>query len=414
MTSKRTVTLEAPRVTMSSRRPGRRAVVVSRFYEPEVNAGVFRLGALSRALVAAGADVTVVTSKPPVSAEAITSRPGISVKRWPVLRDRGGNVRGYLQYASFDIPLLARLAFVPGDVIVSEAPPTTGLIAGIVARIRRRPFVYYGADVWTDGVAAVGSHRLVVAIMRFLERSTIRLSSVILSVSDDVTRRFEELGARPDQMATIGHGIDTEVFSPDVEPAGAGERYFVYTGTMSEVHPPQVFMRAFATVSAEHPDVHVKIFGQGVFAQEMRELADELVPGKVAFSGVIPAAAVAQWIRGSAAALVSLTPGIGYDFAHPTKAYAAAACGTPVLFAGPDSFGDIVRSASLGEAVAHDTDAVTDAMRRLLAQAADGTTEEMRATRTAWARANVSLAAVGQRAATAVLESITSSRRARD
>ena len=74
----------------------------------------------------------------------------------------------------------------------------------------------------------------------------------------------------------------------------------------------------------------------------------------------------AAWIRGATAALVSIAPGIGYDFARPTKTYAAAACGTPVLFAGAVTGGALVADAGLGEAAGFDPAAVAAAMTRLL------------------------------------------------
>jgi glycosyltransferase involved in cell wall biosynthesis len=387
-----------------SRRHAPRALITSRFFVPETNAGVFRLQVAAAALVKRGFLVDVLTTIPPKGAEPVRDDPAVRVSRWPVLRDRGGNVRGYLQYASFDIPLLFRMLLRRFDVAISEAPPTTGIIAGMVARARRRPFVYYAADVWTDGVQAVGSPPPVVAVMRVLERRVLRLATRILSVSPDVTERLVSLGAPRERIVLVGHGIDSTVFSPSVEPAGeASGRYFVYTGTMSEVHSPQVFVDAFARIAADFPDISLRFYGQGVFEPELRQMAHRLAPGRVSFGGVVSPREAARWIRGATGALVSLTPGLGYDFAHPTKAYAAAACGTPVIYAGPDSFGDTVRQAGLGEAVWHEPELVAGAMRRLLAQSSERI-DSAREARARWARESVSLQAVGERVAAVATE----------
>ena len=218
-----------------------------------------------------------------------------------------------------------------------------------------------------------------------------------------MTARLEALGAPVERIATIGNGIDTDVFRPDVPPAAPDERYFVYTGTMSEWQRPDIFVRAFALIADEHPEVRLRFFGQGSVLADMRSLADELVPGRVLFSGVVPPDVSAAWIRGAIASLVSIAPGIGYDFARPTKTYAAAACGTPVLFAGAEVGGELVRGAGLGEAVDFTPEGVADAMRRLISAAADGETERLRARRAEWTRENASLAAAGRRAADAAL-----------
>ncbi|GAB2842113.1 glycosyltransferase family 4 protein [Microbacterium insulae] len=376
-------------------------LLATRTYPPEVNAAAFRLGALARAL-ARRAGVTVITSTPAAHAPTIRDAAGVKVKRLPALRDRGGNIRGYVQYMSFDVPLLLRLIARRFSVAVAEAPPTTGAVTAVVAALRRRPFAYYAADVWSDGVAAVGAPRLVVGLMRSMERFVLRRAACVLSVSDGVNERLAALGVDLAHVTVVGHGVDTTVFTP-LAPASGDGAYFVYTGTMSEVHRPQVLVEAFASIAPQHPDLTLRFYGQGVYEQELRDLSEHLVPGRVEFGGVIAPELAARQLRGAVAALVTLAPGTGYEFAHPTKAYAAAACGTPVLYAGPDEFGAIVRENDLGLAVSHDPSAVADAMERLLKDRELGATERERPRRAQWAADNVSLEAVGARAADAVL-----------
>lgn len=372
-------------------------VIASRLFPPEVSAGAFRLGALARAVVRGGDSVRVLTTTPPAHAPALSDAVGVEVSRWPVLRDSGGNVRGYIQYASYDAPLFLRLLFTRFDVVVAESPPTTGLVTVLVAAVRRRPVVYYAADVWTDGVISMGAPGIVVSVMRWMERAVLRRAQAIISVSDEVSERLLLLDADPSRITTVGNGIATDIFSPDaVVPAHDG-RYFVYTGTMSEWQQPDVFIRALALIADEAPDVGIRFFGQGSVVGQLQALAEEIVPGRVAFGGVVPPQDSAGWIRGAEGSLVSIVPGIGYDFARPTKTYAAAAVGTPVLFAGPETGAALVRDADLGIAAGFTPEAVADAMRTLLAESANGTTHRKRAERSRWATENVSLDAVAER-----------------
>lgn len=382
----------------------RRVLIASRLFPPEVSAGSFRLGALAHGLRRAGAAVRVLTTTAPSHAPAAVDAPGIDVRRWPVLRDAGGNVRGYVQYLSFDAPLLLRLLLTRYDVAVAESPPTTGLVVAWASALRRRPYVYYAADVWTDGVISMGAPGVVVRIMRMMERAVLRHAAQILSVSDEVTERLLVLDADRARIATVGNGIDTAVFTPDADPVEGAGRYFVYTGTMSEWQQPQVFIHAFAQIADAHPDVRIKFFGQGVVEPELRRIAEEVAPGRIDFGGVVSPQESARWIRGAAGSLVSIVPGIGYDFARPTKTYAAAAVGTPVIFAGPDVGASLVRDAGLGRAVPFDASAIAAAMVELLAEEANGTRERLRPLRAAWARETVSLTAVADRAVVAIAQ----------
>lgn len=347
----------------------------------------------------------VLTTRPPAHAPTGVDHAGVAVSRWPVLRDGGGNVRGYVQYMSYDAPLLLRLLSTRFDVVVAESPPTTGLVTLLVAGVKRRPVVYYAADVWTDGVISMGAPRPVVAMMRWMERTVLRHSRSIISVSPEVSERLMLLGADESRITTVGNGIDTDVFSDRVEPM-RDDQYFVYTGTMSEWQRPEIFVEAFASLAEEFPGLRLRFFGQGAVQHEVSAVAERLVPGRVEFGGVVSPEESARWLRGSIGAMVSIAPGIGYDFAKPTKTYAAAATGTPVLFAGPETGGRLVSDAGLGVATGFTSAEVAAGMRALLEQAANGTTERKRAARAEWARANVSLRAVGEKVAAAVIAAL--------
>lgn len=369
-----------------------RVILASRLYPPEVGAAAFRLKALAKALQASGATVEVLTSVPPgeYSAE-------LGVSRWPVLRDSGGNVRGYFQYLSFDVPLFFRLLFSSADIVVAEPPPTTGLIVALTSWIRRRPYVYYAADIWTDALIAMGAAKPVVSIMRWIEGVALRNAAKVVAISEGVADQIPQFRVPPARVDVAGNGIDTDTFRSDGETKTPGHPYFVYTGTMSEWQGAEVFIEALSSLEGE-AGVHVYFFGQGSSEAALRTLAQRIAPGRVIFGGVIPPEETAAWIRGAAGALVSIVPGQGYDFAKPTKIYAAAACGIPVVYAGAGECSSMVAENNLGESVAYDPELVARAMRRLLEGEDAGPEARIR-----WANDHASLTTAGKRAAAAVL-----------
>lgn len=385
-----------------------RVVIATRLYTPEPSAAGFRIEALARGLARAGAEVTVLSTLPPRGTALPPDEDRIRVRRWPVLRDRSGSVRGYVPYASFDAPLLLRLLFTRADAIVAEAPPTTGFVAMMVARLRRLPLVYYPGDVWTDALLAMTAPAAVVRFGGWIETRVLKASARALAVSEAVGLRLTALGAPAGGTVVVGNGIDTEVFRPDVIPVDAPVPYFVYTGTMSEWQQPEIFVEALALLG--DTSVRLVFLGQGTAEAATREAAEKLAPGRVQWVGMVPPAQAAGWIRGAVASLVSIVPGIGYDFARPTKTYAAAGVGTPVLYTGAAAGAEPVRDAALGEAVPFDAAAIAAAMGRLLEAHRDGTSERERARRAAWAGENVSLRAIGAAAADAVLSAIPARR----
>ena len=240
-----------------------RVIIATRLFTPEVAAGSFRLQALADALVRRGADVEVVTTEPPRFAEDHADVEGLRVSRLPALRDDGGNVRGYLQYLSFDLPLLFRLAGRRADILVSEPPPTTGLIVALVSWLKRRPYVYYAADIWTDALLALSVPRPIKRAMRTIEGFVLRRAARVIAVSDEVAARVAEFGVGVDRLAVANNGINTDVFTPSGALIETSGPVFVYTGTMSEWQGATIFLDAMSRVVRTFPTAQLRFFGRG-------------------------------------------------------------------------------------------------------------------------------------------------------
>lgn len=390
-------------------------MLASRIFAPEPAAASFRLWALTGALRRIGATVSVLTVRPSdVVAQSAPSGPGVdlpdgvNVSRWPVLRDTTGVVRGYVQYMSFDVPLALRLLVSRRpDVVVSEPPPTTGVVVRAVCALRRVPYVYYAADVWSDAAASTGAPRVVVRLLTALEGWALRGARATVAVSEGVADRLRVLGVEDSRITVVRNGIDTEVFTPDgpVEPEAGDAPYLLYAGTASEWQGAEIFVEALAHVRQTVPDARVVFLGQGSAWPAMREAAESLglgpeTTGAVTFVEAAPPAGAAAWLRGAHGALVSLRPGQGYDFAFPTKVFAAVACGTPVLYAGPGPAGPVISEDALGTVTGYDVDEVAAAMTAMLSAGRPDT--ETRGRLAGWVRANASAVRAGDLAADVV------------
>lgn len=391
----------------------RRVVLATRIFAPEAAAATFRLGALVRSL-ADRAEVAVLTTTPPPSlrGDAVPDPDGARVSRWPVLRDATGYVRGYLPYLSFDLPLTLRLLTTRRpDVVVVEPPPTTGAVVRAVLALRtaagpRVPYVYYAADVWSDATASMGAPAPVVSVMRAVEAFALRGARDVIAVSDGVAERVRALvGADrvTPRVTVVPNGIDTGVFAPDgpPHPEAPSTPYLVYAGTASEWQGAEVFAEAMREVVREEPDARLVFLGQGSSWPALQRIQAQLPTGAIELRPLVPPAEAAAWLRGAAAALVSVRTGVGYDFAYPTKVIAALATGTPVVFAGPGPAAQDVQEHDLGAAVPHEAGAVAGAM--LAAVRAGRGDAAVIGHRVAWVREHRSLAATGDRAADVVL-----------
>ena len=405
-------------------------LLATRIHLPEAAAASFRLDSVEKALVADGTAVRVLTSRAPADAPQGEPDPeGVQVSRWPVLRDSSGYLRGYVPYLSFDLPLALRLLVARRpEAILVEPPPTTGAVVRVVAALRAIPYVWYAADVWSAAAASTGAADIVVRAVEKLEAFAVGGAARVIAVNDGVAQSIAELvNAAPDDQSwaqrirVVPNGIDTAVFDahgptpsePDRARIGLSGPYFVYAGTASEWQGADVFVHALAQVRRTHPKAQLLFLGRGTAWQEITEAASQLPAGPdgspaVIMHPAVPAAEAAVWQRGAAAALVSIKPGQGYDFAYPTKVLSALGCGTPVLFAGRGPVSTDVRDFDLGWAAEHDAAAVAEAMRTALdtydAEIASGTRPATAQRFHDWVEDHRSLRATGQSAARVVQE----------
>ena len=405
-------------------------LLATRIHLPEAAAASFRLDSVEKALVADGMAVRVLTSRAPADAPRGEPDPeGVEVSRWPVLRDSSGYLRGYVPYLSFDLPLALRLLMAPRpEAILVEPPPTTGAVVRVVAALRAIPYVWYAADVWSAAAASTGAADIVVRAVEKLEAFAVGGATRVIAVNDGVAQSVAELvNAAPDdeswaqRIRIVPNGIDTTVFDAhgptpseqDRARIGLNGPYFVYAGTASEWQGADVFVHALAQVRRTHPKAQLLFLGRGTAWQEITQAASQLPAGPdgapaVIMHPAVPAAEAAVWQRGAAAALVSIKPGQGYDFAYPTKVLSALGCGTPVLFAGRGPVSADVRDFDLGWAAEHDAAAVAEAMCTALdtydAEIASGARPTTAQRFHDWVEDHRSLRATGQSAARVVQE----------
>lgn len=382
-------------------RRSRRVTIVSRIYRPEPAAAALWLGAVADELIARGFDVDVITVTPPPGLRVVAS--GERVRTWPVLRDKSGYVRGYAQYLSFDVPLFLRLLVSRRpDVVLVEPPPTTGAVVRVVSWLRRIPYVYDAADIWSDAASMATSSDVVVRSLRRVEQFAARGAAHIVTISTGVMDRLTELRVAAPATVT-GFGADTSTFSRYDETVTP---VFVYVGSYSPWHGADVALRAFADFSTERPEFRLRFIGNGE-RELLQALARELrVEDRVDFSDPVPAEDAARILSAATASIATLKPNTGYEYAFTSKAYSALASGCPVLFAGPGPTATFLEEASrtvrAGYACEYDSVQLTDAMHRIAASPAS--TEERDAL-AAWTRAHHSLSATAARVA-AVLEHV--------
>ncbi|MCE7480323.1 glycosyltransferase family 4 protein [Microbacterium profundi] len=388
-----------------------RIAIVSRIYRPEPSAASSFLGAVADEATSRGHDVTVVTVRPPAGLAA--DNPVESVRMLPVLRDRSGYVKGYLQYLSFDVPLFFRLLVLRRpDVVLMEPPPTTGLVVRMACALRRIPYVYDAADVWSDAAEQATGSKTVIRVLRAMERFAMQGARSLVTISQGVMDRVRAMGVdRP--MTVTGFGADTTSFLSPSETTAPTDRVFLYAGTYSPWHGADAAIDAFTKFSRSHPGYRLRFIGNGSERELLERRTRELgVESTVDFVETVPSEELLPELHHAVATIATLRPGTGYEYAFTTKAYSSMAAGCPVIFAGPGPTATFLDRANgavrAGVVCDYDADAIAEAMV-VLADAP--LSAGQRQALAAWTAEEHSLAAVAARVVDVVQAAATDSDR---
>ena len=220
------------------------------------------------------------------------------------------------------------------DAVYSTSPPVTAhLVAGIVARLGRLPWVAEFRDPWLGNpiTEALGGprpwlhRRLQVRIERWIVRSADRLVFVSPSTARLYRRRYP--GAR--EMVTIPNGHDrSEVIVRGPAEVSSGRFRIVWTGTLDRPDELQVFLEALRVLAARRPalaeELDVAFYGH--VADSCRSVADRFTSGRpldsiVRFEGFVPRRAALTAVADADAALVMLGGGPGVGQFIPGKLF---------------------------------------------------------------------------------------------
>jgi glycosyltransferase involved in cell wall biosynthesis len=169
-------------------------------------------------------------------------------------------------------------------------------------------------------------------LVRFLEGRNLRLADAVVAVSDDIGKRTQEVfGIRCRSLATIHHGVDTDLFKPCGVPREPCEVLFV--GTVKRQKGILDLFGAIPAIAERFPEARFTIAGRlpqpGADPCSPETLIGLLPPSvrpQVRFLGTVPREQLPfLYSRAAVAVFPSHAEAFGLSCAE------AMACGAPVV-----------------------------------------------------------------------------------
>ena len=342
---------------------------VSHYYPPENGALAVRMSENARAWAASGAKVTVVTCAPNyprgkifpgyrnrfIQREVID---GVNVIRlWTFISANEGLLLRTLNYFSLLVSVILASPWLPrADVVMSTSPNLfCGIAGGLLAWIKRRPWILEIRDLWPESIVAVGAikNRTVIAPFEYLERWAYRRATAVVSVTDTFVKHIVANGAKPDRVFVIKNGVDLSKFS-----TGNGENFrkkhgldgkviASYIGTHGMAHKLETVLMAAAELR-HRSDIVFVFVGDGAERNKLVALRDKMDLPNVLFLGELPRSDMPDVLAATDISLVVLSNSPLFRAVIPSKIFEAMGASKPIILGVEGESAEIIREAQSG------------------------------------------------------------------
>lgn len=322
----------------------RRIIFINRFYWPEEQATAQLLTDLAEALVANGHTIAIVTSSPArATIPALEHHHGVEIHRVRSFRASSRSLLGrMLEFASFYPGALwtAWRQIRRGDVLVAMTdPPLIGVLASLVARMRRSALVHWIQDIYPEVAIELTGHRWLTAL-RPLRNHAWRRASACLVPGADMARAVLAAGVAGSRVFVTPNWAPqglTPASSASIDELrsrwGVTGRFVVgYSGNLGRVHDLAPVLELAAALQ-ENPEFLFLLIGDGAQKPALEQSVHSRRLPNVRFLPAQPRDALAASLGAADVHLVTLVPG-AERWVFPSKLYGITRVGRPVIVIG--------------------------------------------------------------------------------
>ena len=265
--------------------------------------------------------------------------------------------RRYVNMMIFSMILLIYCLFMrprPQAVFGSSAHLLTPLVGWMVARRYRAKCIVEVRDLWPDSLIQLGlESRLVVTILRWLEKFLYRHSDILVGISQGIVDGIVRNGGDPEKTILISHGIEPNPTRKEViahrsalrRELGWGIEFVVlWAGSLEPFNALDTVIEA-AKQLTDRP-VKVVLLGGGSDSTRLKELAQD-VPN-LAIYPAVPRERAFEWMVAADAGILVAKPFEAFTGARPRKIFDYMAAALPILCFVPGEASEVIREAEAG------------------------------------------------------------------
>lgn len=349
--------------------PGRRWLILTQYYPPEIGAPQIRLRSVARELQRYGIQVEVLTALPNYPAGKIfpgySGRwkfreiiDGVSVTRTWVYAGTGkSKLIRLANYLSFTLTaLLAALTGPRPDIMFVESQPLSlGVVAVLMKWLRKVPYVYNVPDLQVDVAREMGfmKHEGMLKLAFRLENFFLSQAWKISTVTHQFIEHFRERGFSREKTTFLPNGADTEFLKPQgasqklLDRWGVhGKKVFLYVGTHAYYHGLETLIQAAELLRERHDIVFIMV-GDGPERARLKEMCMARRLDNVIFA-MSPYEEMDQLYSIAYASIATLRNIEVAKGMRLSKVFPSLSCGVPVIYSGFGEAAELLNANNCG------------------------------------------------------------------
>lgn len=222
-----------------------------------------------------------------------------------------------------------------------STPPTQGLLAGILSKKLKCPFIYSLQDVFPDSLVTtelthMGS--IIWKIGRKIETKTYSLCTKIIVISESIEQNLLHKSVDAQKLELIPNWIDVDNIKPitrndnklfsefDIDP---NKYIVVYAGNFGAAQGADIVIKA-AELLKEISDIQFVVFGGGTEYEAAKAEVEDKKLTNILMNPLLPPDRVSEVYSLGDVALITSKPGVGKS-GMPSKTWSIMACNTPII-----------------------------------------------------------------------------------
>ncbi len=304
----------------------------------------------------------------------------LHVHRFNLYREGKNSLARAFRYAILELQLLwfglraKNIDMMP----VSSTPPINGLMATLLKKWKKIPYIYTVQDMFPESLVSTGMTQkgsLLWKIGNWVSNVTYRNAEHIMVISDSMKDSLIAKGVPAEKISVTYNWIDTNATVPVPRQENPLYKEFsldpdafiiTYAGNLGNSQNPQLLVDC-AEKLADRKDIQFVVFGNGTEKERLKNRIQESGLTNIRLLPLQPMERISQVYSLGDASFVICKKGVGGG-AFPSKAVSIMATGTPIL-ASFDTDSDLCRMVEKENiglcAEAEDADGAAAAILRL-------------------------------------------------